>query len=91
MLVCSEWTYSLKGPIFHPQSSEAKQLCNTISSFFNNKVRRIKDTIASRLAGLIHNPFSQSFHSGGSDETAKHHASQIVAHRLRANVRFETM
>jgi len=28
----------------HPQSSEAKQLCNTISTFFNNKVRRMKDT-----------------------------------------------
>jgi len=40
-----------------PQSSEAKQLCNTISSFFSNKVRRMKDTIASRLAGLIYNPF----------------------------------
>jgi hypothetical protein len=40
-----------------PQSKEAKQLCNTVSSFFNNKVRRMKDTIASRLAGLIHNPF----------------------------------
>jgi hypothetical protein len=40
-----------------PQSNEAKQLCNTISSFFNMKVRRMKDTITSRLAGLIYNPF----------------------------------
>jgi len=30
---------------------------NTISSFFNNKVHCMKDTITSRLAGLIQNSF----------------------------------
>ena len=39
------------------QLNEVKQLCNTISLFFNKEVRRMKDTIASRLASLIHNPF----------------------------------
>jgi len=40
-----------------PQLSEMKQLCNTISSFFNNKFHRMKDTIASRLPDVNYNPF----------------------------------
>jgi len=84
-----------------------KQLCNSISSFLNNKVRHIKDTIASRFAGSIYNPFVfeglhlsalwtsaptvHSVHSRGSDEAAEHCTSQIVAQGLRANVRVETM
>ena len=72
-----------------PQPNEAKQPCNTISSFFSNKVCRMKDTIASRLAGLIHNPFvfddahcgplAHGIHSGHtrwSGETAQRHAAK---------------
>jgi len=65
----------------------------------------MKNTIASRLAGLIHNPYVfDGVHCGPQlteftlvtaeevgRETAQHHDSLIVAHRLRTNVRIETM
>ena len=42
-----------------------KHMSYFISSFFNNKVRRVKDTIASRLAGSLHNSFvSDGVHCG---------------------------
>jgi exonuclease III len=40
-----------------PLLKEAKLQCNTISAFFNSKVRCMKELIATRLSGLIHDPF----------------------------------
>lgn len=37
---------------------EAKLQCYTVSAFFSNTVCRMKQTITSRLTGLIHNPFA---------------------------------
>src|SRR5664279_1281288 len=53
-----------------PPPTEAKLQCDSISAFFNNKVRRMKETIASRLSGLIYNPFAfDNMHSGSPMES----------------------
>lgn len=47
------------------RSSPPPLHCDTISAFFNGKIRRLKDTIASRLTGLKRNPFAfDCAHSG---------------------------
>jgi hypothetical protein len=45
--------------------NEAKQRCDSISTYFVDKIRRLKDVTATRLAGFIRNPFSSDRpHSG---------------------------